>query len=314
VSILSLLAVLSWSVRAYAVLGIVTGYFVLLPLLYATLERLVGQNRTAVSRPAPDHPLVDIETEVPSRITKVGLLRAYDPVLFAVVFVCPQEMVVDVVLLLVMLGGYVVAISIASVYLGGLFLPVVLLANLANLLVRNTQNIMIRRAKDMQLKYNDTSEIRRFHSIDKFRKIVRLRVSAMMCQCNYLRSPYIDDGWSVSCSFICPPSVTATTLPPRTTPRAWPSSARPCATPSSTAPGTETHNLPMLSQIPWHSQTLSDFTYTHGIGGPHHLQADSLTLAWCVVGQQGGSLCDDFAGAVAGAGYAHRAQPRHRYW
>jgi hypothetical protein len=51
VSILSLLAVLSWSVRAYAVLGIVTGYFVLLPLLYATLERLVGQNRTAVSRP-----------------------------------------------------------------------------------------------------------------------------------------------------------------------------------------------------------------------------------------------------------------------
>jgi hypothetical protein len=37
-----------------------------------------------------------------------------------------------------MLGGYVVAISIASVYLGGLFLPVVLLANLANLLVRNT--------------------------------------------------------------------------------------------------------------------------------------------------------------------------------
>lgn len=45
-------------------------------------------------------------------------------------------MVVDVVLLLVMLGGYVVAITIASVYLGGLFLPVVLLANLANLLVR----------------------------------------------------------------------------------------------------------------------------------------------------------------------------------
>lgn len=53
VAILSLLAVLSWSVRAYAVLGIVTGYFVLLPLLYATLERLVGQNRTAVSRPGP---------------------------------------------------------------------------------------------------------------------------------------------------------------------------------------------------------------------------------------------------------------------
>jgi hypothetical protein len=81
------------------------------------------------------------------------------PFLFAVVFVFPQEMLVDVVLLLVMLGGYVVAISIASVYLGGLFLPVVLLANLANLLVRNTQNIMIRRAKDMQLKSNDTSEI-----------------------------------------------------------------------------------------------------------------------------------------------------------
>lgn len=64
VSILSLLAVLSWSVRAYAVLGIVTGYFVLLPLLYATLERLVGQNRTEASRPAPERPLIDKGTEV----------------------------------------------------------------------------------------------------------------------------------------------------------------------------------------------------------------------------------------------------------
>jgi hypothetical protein len=38
----------------------------------------------------------------------------------------------------------------------------------------------------------------------------------------------------------------------------------------------------MLSQIPLHSQTLSDFIYTHGICGPHHLQASPLTLAWCV--------------------------------
>lgn len=48
VAILSLLAVLSWSVQAYLVLAIVAAYFLLLPALYSLAEATVGHNRTAV--------------------------------------------------------------------------------------------------------------------------------------------------------------------------------------------------------------------------------------------------------------------------